>query len=572
MKGLVLVAAAFGTVAPQGGALSSARAALAQGDLLTWLELRGDGAAPSAGWAHLDDLAALMRCRPLPPGGEGADRRLLELEAARLRRFLVDGAHATTDLPQWVRASAWLRLIRPVDDPSVVRWPVEDELWSDEAPLVAPRDSACSTVARPEGALGRRRAEQVALARVLSVLPELPPTLRAPAVALYLEASARAGPNFEIPPALAAKLYRAAVSGTGPHREVAVVLSARALLRTGARRSDMASQLAPIAQQAGPLAPAARVAWVLAVVDTPAEVLAATESLRPEASVVRAWLDHHRARALYATDDVLGLERFGRVFARRRTPGPVDARTFGILMNAQVERPPGVALAAAASFGGSEPQAVRRRWWSLARRALDRKRWAFAEAVLDRLWLEAKSQVPPPSDLVEIIGARAQIALARAQGGRFATLIDELEKARPSGRRRRALGALAQRALAVLPTTPPPIRRPIAARILETLRAQRRLGRPLARSLREAEPTWRAWAGEPPLRAPQLSRRRVPSPLVPLGEVEVSRALAPAPKAPEVSVVVPPVPSFVVWYDAAGQRQVGLPPYAQAERSEPEAP
>lgn len=547
--------------------LKKARRALAAGDLVGWSDARRRsqvGPPPQPGaWGRLDDLAALLRCRPLPdgPGPAGSPREralhgLLRLEAERLRRHLIDGAHARTDLPKLVAAAPHLRVALEHDG-SVVRWPIEEERWPGERfePSLGP--SACASVAalESEGPQARLEAERRALRGVVRDLEGVPPRLvGAVASAWYdaLEASPEGlGPERELREgALVEALLKAPA---GALRDRALVLIVRRWLDTGAH-PELGPELAAIeARSHGTLRWLTRISRVLASPSRRRQTSAFGDLEPPY--VVRAWLDHVQATTLFEAQDLDALQRFGRGFLRRRGSSAVDAETFEMLLDALLSRSATEALSMAADLGDRAPSAVRKRWWSLGLRALERGQLQLAREVLDRLWFEAAAAGSDlPAELPMILAARARVALARLDAVGFEGLAVAIEASASRRQRRRAVLALAQDAVARLAAVDPGLRRSFSARtllLLETAFGSARLPR-------EAEVLAR-WGGRGTTSAPLPSRQRTQTLTIPLGEARVARS---ARALPPPGLVLGPqsIPSFLVWETPEGTVRYGLPP------------
>lgn len=561
-------------------ALRAARRALESGDLVGWIEARSVVAAPSTpksgAWGRLDDAAALVRCRPLPPWWPSKEtpssrglRALLRFEAARLRRYLADGAYAKTELPLLVAASQALRLRAETREPTV-RWPLEAERWPGEHPLPILRASQCAP-SPPEdgggvgsGVRARLRKERRALERVMAEIESLPAAVVGGVAVAWLTATeADTEPLDVVPEVLERVLTALRAAPEGPHRDRALVQATRLALRDGPRPQWAPELRAIEARAGGPLRWKARIARVLA--DPAGRRASSALAGADPPETVRAWLDHVHALALAEADDAAALRRFSHAFLQRRKDHPVDRETFDILLDTLLTRPPETALSEASQLGDPAPAAVRDRWWSLGLRALERGRLRLARGVLDRLWFEAvASSAELPADVPLILSTRARVALALFDVETFTALVDTLEAEIDSPARRRAVLGLAQDAAARLPSVEPELRKVFATGALRLLPPRAR-DSSVARLLS-------AWARDGAEVDVRLPSRRRPEPLpIPLGETRVRRKLR-EPPPPTLDVDDPPIPSFFVWEAPEGELRLGLPPGLKALAEAPSKP
>ena len=436
----------------------------------------------------------------------------------------------------------------------------------DPSRLCFPPPAAADEPLERSGALERLQAERRALEAVVRNIDGVPPGLVG-AVASAWRDTLEADPEaLEAEPTWREdELVEALLNAPAePLRDRALVRILRRQLETRAH-PELAAELAAVEVRShGALRWLARISRVLASPSQRRRISALGDLDPPPA--VRAWLDHVHAVALFEARDLDGLRSFGNVFLRRRGSGPVDAETFEVLLDALLSRPAPEALSIAAELGERAPSAVRKRWWSLGLRALERGQLELSRKVLDRLWFEAAAAgIEPPAELPMILAARARVALARLDVAAFEALANALEASASRRERRRAVLALAQDAVARLAEVAPSLRRPIGT---QTLRLLRNAFGP-ARLPREAEILAR-WDREED-GATHLPSRRPSSPLlIPLGEARVARRPRAIPP-PEVVLQPQPIPSFLVWETAEGVVRYGLPPPIRqlAERKAP---
>ncbi len=107
------------------------------------------------------DVVRFLNCEPLPDVKDDAPawapRALLRLEAARRGRL---GAAAATSATLWrdVLQADFFRRTSSFAQGELLRWPVEEERWSDEALEVKLSPSACATPVRADDELPRLTA------------------------------------------------------------------------------------------------------------------------------------------------------------------------------------------------------------------------------------------------------------------------------------------------------------------------------------------------------------------------------------------------------------------------------
>ena len=117
--------------------------------LVVLLSERPSSEAEAEAQALYGDVVRLVQCEPLPGIAAGdlqavSQRRLLRLEAARRTRLGADAARAPTLWREVLDPASFRRTSALAAQGLLLRWPVEEERWSDEATDVAVRPSACA--------------------------------------------------------------------------------------------------------------------------------------------------------------------------------------------------------------------------------------------------------------------------------------------------------------------------------------------------------------------------------------------------------------------------------------------
>lgn len=567
--------------------LAEASEALAAGRLAEAAALTVRAGDEGAAWKLLDDEARLLRCFELQAATasvgakleselDGA-RRLLRLEAERLRRHLYDGAHAQTQLPLLVAAAPRLQY-RIAEPEPVVRWPLEAEIWPGERlePVLGPHrcfDRGDAASRAPRFQRQRLRDEHRALAAAVEHIERLPPSGRSRVAAAYLDLAEQN--ELEVPEAWLERLRSALGSDLA---DIYAQRARLALARRGKPSPEHRAELERLAEDdrmPPALRAAARVAWVQQAEEPAERARAAKVEADPEAletaSELRAWLDLARASALVdlalapgaPRAAVEAVERFAADFGRRRRPGPLDARTVDVLLDAQLGRDSGHALEVATTLGSARPAAVRARWYALAQRAMEVGLSEQARDVLDRLWSELRLDTRPleegPLDTADVLAARARWELLYGALSGFSGMMKLLarlgEVPRHRAATRAALRTLAQEAVADLARADPKTRRGFARGLLD---AWKRLADPASQALGDAA-LLEAWArARPEPRHP--SRQEAVEPPVALGRVIVSRRPLTLPAPPAIALPPLVVDSFFAWLDGEGEVRVGLPP------------
>lgn len=552
------------------GPYAEARRSLAGGDLRGWARARAEymakgGSVRLGRWGILEDLARLVRCREpdrleasVETPEDRALRRLLRLEAERLRRYLFDGMHAGSTSAALFQAG---ERAAPIEaEAGQIRWPRESERWRGERLDPIPEPTRCVRPTEEEdgGSDARAASERAAFDAVVSDLEQLPPFMAARVAHAY----AVEGTDPEV----LHRILEVVDPARSEHDALAAWHAARSLVSQGEHPDATWARLAASAKLR-PVRQDARLRWAAALAraeprDDDALEAALAQLIEPDEAMI-AWRDHLRVRMAVEAGRAEEVDRVARQIGARR-PQPLDARTWAWIYPFLLERAPEAALAAAASFGRSVPREVRSRWVRLGREALAAEHWSFAAAVFDQLLLEARDAgvVDEAEDLPALLADRARVALARAEGGALASLVDRLMSLEASPTRiRRALYALVQDAVAVLPPRDPRSRAPVAGRLLAALRQIVEAGGRLDPRLDEAQITLAEWAGElAEGRRPQNpSRQRPRIPPRRLGEVRL-RPERPLPPAPEVPVPSRAVEGFLVFVQPEGGYRFGLPP------------
>lgn len=539
----------------------------------------------------LEDLSRLVRCLPIgpiPPDERAPyrlPRALARLERIRLERLVRDRAHRGTALAKLVTSERRYRT-RGADDPAIVRWPIEDELWPGEVPDPTLTPSRCPSSPgalkeRPEKthrAQQRLRlgAERAAVAALLPDLEQLP-DLTAARVALTYLVDAQAAEGFVVDAEWRRILEAVLARAPAPYRA-----PGRLLLALVAERSDRAEALRLYhALLADPTCSAAedsrarvRLVFLLEPDDEASapdwsrilEVARDAKAPRPADEMVLA---NAHARALFALGETEALMTLGRkIIQREDRSGPFFAQTNELLTLLALDLEPARAIAWLDEIALADESARAERLEELAELARERGRFDLAVALYDRRRAEVRAGIErrgprAAAKDAELVARRAFLEYERDDIEAFAGFVDELvqlardERGRPIARYapHKAVARLSQDLLGRLTDDVKEDRQreKFAAVLLEAAaelsRGQTRYRRVLERFLLDLERLAGRYAvGRTRVAAPDAKKRSrtKTKPVKQLGEVIVSR-LPPKLAAPDEPTPAPFVPTFVMY-------------------------